>query len=275
MTDNIYKYMSYNGEVVDGKIPLLSHMSMGFQFGYGVFETILIDGGNPIFFSHHCQRLFAALDFIELKHKLSENILEKWVKDLIKVANGSHEKFALKIMVYQGVQSVDVVIVIREFVYHEAMIDKGYNLTMAESRRHSQNSLLTIKSMNYLNNILLKSKLKDADDMVFINENDKITESLFSNIFLVKDNSIYTPRKDQGLLDGIIRKKVVEIVDDLGYKLIEDEIHVSQLESFDEVFLTNSLMGVMYVNKIDKIKYHDRKVSNQIRKTLLECYRKG
>ena len=121
--------------------------------------------------------------------------------------------------------------------------------------------LTSIKSTNYIENILEKQKASKNgyNDVVFFNEKGFVSETSCANIFIVKDNKIVTPHKNDGLLGGIIRNWIL-----VNFDVCEKSITKEELENADEVFLTNSLMGIMSVNKLNNIKFRLRDKSEII-----------
>jgi 4-amino-4-deoxychorismate lyase len=126
------------------------------------------------------------------------------------------------------------------------------NLTISKVRRNSTSRLCYIKSTCYIENLIEKEEAKKNgfDDVIFLNENGYVTETSCANIFIVKNNEIFTPRISDGLLDGIIRRKIIE-----NFKVQEKSITFEELKKSDEVIITNSLMGAMSIKKLDDIKY--------------------
>ena len=97
------------------------------------------------------------------------------------------------------------------------------------------------------------------DEFIFLNTKGEITEGSTTNIFFVKNNKIYTPCTKSGLLNGIMRDYIIE-----NYEVVEKIIVPKDLSEFDEVFLTNSLMGVMRVNSIENNIYNKHIITDEI-----------
>ena len=82
-----------------------------------------------------------------------------------------------------------------------------------------------------------------------------------SNIFFIKEDKIYTPHRNLPILNGIMKEHIFEICKNLNIEVIERETSLKEIENFDFVFISNSLMKVMKVSQINKIVYP---VSNEI-----------
>jgi len=99
----------------------------------------------------------------------------------------------------------------------------------------------------------------DEDYPIFLNSRSLVTEGATSNIFIIIDNKIYTPKLDSGLLNGIIRQYIIS-----NYPVIETDIDLEFLNKADEIFLTNSLFGVMPVSSLENKKLKSQKISREI-----------
>ena len=79
-----------------------------------------------------------------------------------------------------------------------------------------------------------------------------VVSATAGNIFGVKRGVLYTPGEKSGILPGITRKEVIKLAGKLGIKVMEKEFGVNELQTMDEVFLTNTLMGIMPVVRVGK-----------------------
>ena len=93
----------------------------------------------------------------------------------------------------------------------------------------------------------------DYHDCLLVNERKQVVESLNGNIFIVKGKLIKTPPLTDGCLNGILRKKVMDIISKLdGYELQEDSISPFELQKADEMFVVNSIEGIVSITKYRK-----------------------
>lgn len=225
----------------------------GLFFGRGVFETIHFLK-KPILFSYHLERLKEGLIKIGLEPLIEE---EKIKEVLYKISTNN---IVIKIVVTEK----NIIISKRLYPYTEEDYKKGSNLGISKVIKNSTSILTYVKSLNYLENLIEKEKaIKcDLNDIIFLNENKFITETSCANIFIVKDNLISTPKVNDGLLNGIIRRWIIE-----NFKILEKSITLKELLNADEVFITNSLMGIMPVSKIKDKSFLKRKYSDMISKS--------
>lgn len=223
----------------------------GVFFGQGVFETILVRD-VPYFLDFHINRLKEGLKVLDMKPLIEEDELLRYIRKL------DIKDTVLKIAVTEK----NIILTKRENIYTEEMYKRGFSLKISKVLRNSTSILPRIKSTNYIENILeKKNAVKEGyDDALFFNEKGFLCETSVSNIFCIKDKKIYTPSCFNGLLNGTIRDWIIR-----NFEVIECDIKIDDLENMDEVFVTNSLLGIMKVKSIEKIKFNQEIVTNAIR----------
>lgn len=231
----------------------------GIFFGKGVFETILFLE-KPIFLKEHIERLKNGMKELGLEELEEEMLLDYISLNFIK-------NKAVKILVTPQ----NIIITEREIPYIEEDYIQGSSLKLSKVRRNSTSMLCYIKSTNYIENMIEKNKAKEDGfkDVLFLNENGYLSETSCANIFIVKNDKIYTPKVSCGLLNGIIRMWVVK-----NFPIIETELTLDDLKNADEVFITNSLMGIMKVKKFENIEYKNNKIIKNIQLAYQEAIQK-
>lgn len=228
----------------------------GVFFGRGVFETILVKE-TPIFLEEHIKRLNKSI--IELD--LGELITTEDVINFINQHNIKNK--ALKITVTEK----NLIYSIREIKYKDKDYEEGFKVGISKVLRNSTSRIVGFKTLNYLENIIeyelcQRNGLKES---VFFNEQGNLCEGCTSNIFIIKDKTIYTPSVKCGLLPGIVRQWVIN-----NFDVVEKKITKEELLNSDEVFLTNSLVGVIKVSNIE-----NKLFKSEIIKKIKEQYDKA
>ncbi len=118
--------------------------------------------------------------------------------------------------------------------------------------------LSTIKSNNRLINVLASVYASEFgfQNCILINESKNIVEAINANIFIIKGDDIYTPALEQGCINGIIRKKIIEMLEsNKSYKIHQTQISPFELLKCDEIFLTNSIVHIQSVHQYRKKKF--------------------
>ena len=250
-----------NGNLREDKISLDS----GFFFGRGAFETILVKE-KPLFLGAHIERLNSGLNTLNVNKKITEAEIYTATKKL------NCKDCVLKIMASEK----NTIITTREIAYKHSDYEIGFSLGLSKVRRNAHSNLTYVKSFNYIENIIERDKIIDKgyNEALFLNTEGFISEGAVSNIFFIKNGIIFTPKIKCGLLPGITRDFVIRNLLSIGFIVQEGEFTLEELMKAEGVFITNSIMGIMKVNKIeDKVvnestvvseikRYYDRYVEN-------------
>ncbi|AZR74855.1 hypothetical protein BBF96_07210 [Anoxybacter fermentans] len=242
------------------------------MYGYGLFETIKVYNGKIYFFKEHMERLKRGCEILNLELKIPLNIIEEYCYKLIRKNNLNDG--GIRVAYSKNKDKYCLLITTRGNIYKEEIYKKGFKLCFADIKRNPESPLVRIKSNNYIENILSleKARKKGFDEAVFENVYGKICEGTISNIFFIKDNVVYTPSVSCGILPGIIRNKVMNIVKKLNLKLKTGQYHKDDLFNADEIFITNSLLDVMPVNQLEYKKFNLKR--NFITRLLMEELKK-
>lgn len=240
-----------------------------FKFGIGLFETIkVID--KEIFLDEHLDRLFNSIETLNLNYRIEKNQLRKDIKNYIKTNNIKNK--ALRITIFDEGYTFST----RDIIYTEENYNKGFSLNICDKKR-GESFIYKYKTCNYFENVYYKNLAKDNgfDDMIFIDYNNFLLEACFSNIFFIKDKKVFTPSEELYLLNGIIRQKIIKICKENNIEIIEEKIKKEKIYEFDFAFLSNSLMDVIKIEKIDDKLYNsDNKIFNKIKILLENEYKK-
>ncbi len=240
--------MIINNTIVDSDTMLPDR---GYFYGYGVFETLRVINGTIIFLEEHLSRLNKGLMYLGIQKAINE----KEVKAAIRA-----------LPCYNGVIKINVseentVFTTRPMSYNQEQYEEGYRLTLSRVKRNPTSHTVSIKSMNYLDNIieLEKAKKHGFNDALFLNIHDEICETAVANLFIIEDNKIITPEGSSGLLRGIMRQWVMDT-----YPVMEEGITLSRLLSSEGVFATNSVMGIIKVIALDEFTLNQHRMVQQI-----------
>ena len=233
---------------------MLIELDEGYSFGLGLFETILLYNGKPVFLDEHLARINNSIENLALNiDKLEKNEVFQYLNN----NKNTLEYEVLKIVLSEK----NRLFLKREYTYTEKDYQRAFNLNISEVRRNESSIFTFHKTLNYGDNILEKRKSKKLgyDEPIFLNSKNQITEGATSNIFVVVGDKIYTPKLSCGLLNGIVRQYIIS-----NYDVIESEIDLEFLNNADEIFLTNSLFGIIPVNNLEKKVFKSKEISKEI-----------
>ena len=239
---------------------MLIELDEGYSFGLGLFETILLYKGKPVFLDEHLARINKSIVDLGLN-------IDKLERDeVFQYLNNNKNTFE-----YEGLKIVlsekNRLFLKREYTYTEKDYQRALSLNISKVRRNESSIFTFHKTLNYGDNILEKRKSKKLgyDEPIFLNSKNQITEGAASNIFMVVEDKIYTPKLSCGLLNGIVRQYIIS-----NYNVIEKEIDIEFLNNANEISLTNSLFGIMPVNNLEKKVFKSQEIS----KNILQNYKK-
>lgn len=267
---HLNKYIFLNGKIIPDTDGHISFKDRGFLYGDGIFETLRSYKGGPFKLAEHIERLHASAKTLKIPLKYTTDELIKSVEELIK-KNEVPDAY-IRITLSRGIGNnglaIDdnpnptLLIQVKPFKpYREELYEKGMALFVSGARRSTTCPVSRHKTTNLLTSILLKEEAreKSAHEAVVINTDGHVAECIVSNVFIVYNKNVITPSLDTNILPGITRKTVLDICKDRGVHAVEDRFKIETMMNADEVFLTNSLMEIMPVSKVE-----DKKIGKTI-----------
>ncbi len=274
-----------NGEFVpkhEAKVSVYDH---GYLYGDGVFEGIRVYSGNVFRLKEHLVRLFESAKSILLEIPYTLEELTELVAETIRKNQLSDGYIRLVVSRGTGNLGLDpascpvatVVIIAEQLALFPAeFYETGIPIITVATRRNRPDVLSPqVKSLNYLNNILVKieAKLAGVLEALMLNEQGYVAEGSGDNVFLVKGNKLITPPSSAGALEGITRNAIMEIGKKLGYEVREELFTRHDVYVAEEVFLTGTAAEVIAVTKVDGRTIGDGKPGAHTNR-LLEEFRK-
>jgi branched-subunit amino acid aminotransferase/4-amino-4-deoxychorismate lyase len=250
----ILPVVSLDGEWVNASHVRISPLGDGFMFGRGVFETIRVLSGRPVFVQAHLARISRSAAAVGLQWEPVLADVAARCEELVRLNELSEG--SLKLVVFADVDGVSELMVARDFVYPEAAYSNGFSVavTRTESCTLMRPAAAGHKVTSYLKNLLARETARGQghDETLFVGAADQVIEGSASNVFIVRNGEVLTPPVEAGVLPGIVR---AEILKRCGGRVREQNFTLAELKSADEVFLTNALMGVMPVRRVDDRTY--------------------
>jgi branched-chain amino acid aminotransferase len=279
------QFVYLNGKLVpieEAKISVLDH---GFLYGNGLFETMRAYRNYGIFRLHqHLDRLFRSAEVIGLKVEYSVESIEKAIVETL-AAIGLEDSGYIRLTISQGAgapgpdpttcEVPTFLIVAKPFSpYPQDLYQNGAHAIVSKIRRNSQSPIPKLKSLNFLENILSRAEAmqKSAQESIFLDTDGYLAEGSMSNVFFVKSGELYTPSTQRAVLPGITRDVVLEIASFNNIPIQIGDWTLEQLLGSDEAFLTNSLMELMPLTKIDAVNIDDGR-SGRMTKNLMAFYK--
>ncbi|HEX7055625.1 MAG TPA: branched-chain-amino-acid transaminase [Bacilli bacterium] len=274
-----------NGEYVTKENAKVSVYDHGFLYGDGIFEGIRVYNGNIFKCKEHLQRLYDSAKSIKLDIPLSPQEMQEVLAETIR-RNGLKDGY-IRLVVSRGPGDLgldprrsphpNVIVIVEQLaIYSEEAYRLGLRTISVSQRRNIPDALNPkIKSLNYLNNILVKiqANLAEVGEAIMLNAQGYVAEGSSDNIFIVKNGIVYTPPCYVGALGGITRMAIIEICERIGYKLKEEPFTLHDVYVADEVFFTGTAAEVIAVREVDGRTIGEGK-AGPITLKLLEEFRK-
>ncbi|WP_415880006.1 aminodeoxychorismate lyase [Methylomonas sp. TEB] len=231
----------------------------GFQYGDGLFETIEVLQGKPLFFDRHLTRLAEGCRRLRIPMP-DAVLLETEARQLCE----SSERAVLKLIVTRGsggrgYRQPEQVIPTRLFSLHPypdyplQLQTDGIAARFCEQRLSLNPSLAGIKHMNRLEQILARAEWQDdsIQEGLMLDTQDQVVEGTMSNLFIVKSGSLYTPPLGQCGVAGIVRQLIMAFAQCSKLPLFEQAIDQTAVLQADELFVSNSVIGIWPIKRLE------------------------
>ena len=256
MDDEIF----LNGDFVSKSNAQISIMDRGFLFGDGVYELIPIYNGKIFLIDKHLSRLENSLKLINMKSNFTEIVnIKGTIEHLIQTNN--YKNVFIYIHITRGIQNqrqhiypseIKPTVLIMGEQYHSftmEQINKGFKACIQNDYRWAKSN---IKSISLLGNVLLKNLAAEQGMFeTILMKNNKLTEGSASNVFIVKDQIIQTPKLSNELLPGVTRNLIIGLLQDKNIQVKECDISEDDVKNADEVWCSSSTNEVVPIVNID------------------------
>ena len=247
-----------NGEYVAASDLRISPFDHGFLYGLGFFETFRTYGGKVLFFEAHMERLQTALQQYRIHMPYASNEILEVVKRLNEQAGGLDGYFRLNVSAGEhsiGLQPTEYsepnVILFRKEL-HVSPYGQEKTAQWLETSRNSPEQGVRVKSHHYGNNVLGRFELPSlaTQEGFFLTEEGYVAEGITSNIFWAKNDILYTPSLETGILPGITREWVIQKAKKLGIQVEIGLFTRSNVEQASECFITNSVQALVPIDQL-------------------------
>ncbi|WP_194436233.1 aminodeoxychorismate lyase [Vibrio fluminensis] len=261
-----------NGQPTDS----ISLLDRSFQYGDGCFTTMLTRDGAVECWSYHLQRMQACLDALAIPHPDWQKV-ELWLKQA-----ANHDSLAgLKLHIsrgeggrgYSATQVSAPNVTISDFAFpahYYQWQQEGIELGVCQTRLGLNPLLAGHKHNNRLEQVLVKAELdqRQLSDGVVLNLSEHIVETSMANLFWWKEQELYTPDLTMSGVAGVARRRVLDIAQQQKINLHVGEFALTDLLDADEVFITNSILGVAPIKGIEGQSFQIGKQTRSIQEML-------
>lgn len=263
----------YNGEIFEKELNL-SPQHRAIRYGDGVFETIKVIDGNLMYAPLHQERLFKGMEVLGIdKSKFSWDKIENQSRRLMQVEERKDGIIRINVLRKGMVKPkihyhFDIII---EFLKDETagkyLLNKsGLQIGFFDEYFIQPDKLSNIKSNNRtLYSIAQQQMPLNFDDVLLFNNRGQIADATIYNVFWIKDGKVFTNPKEDGGVDGVMRKVIIENLKGTEHEVVISSIDKSGILEADEIFLTNVVKGMRWVREVEGKEY-----SQKITKSIFE-----
>jgi branched-chain amino acid aminotransferase len=253
------------GELREVRERHISALDRGFALGDGIFETIRVAGGRAFRLGDHLARLRASARVVQMPVPWTDAVLAEGIAEVLR-ANGLGEA-VVRLTISRGIAvergllpsgSVEPTLVIQASSFRELapeVLARGFSARISSVRRNEFSPASRIKACNYLDNLLarLEAHRSGTDEAIMLNSSGYLACCSTANLHLVSGDRLRTPALECGVLAGVTRQVVRELAAPCGLQWEEAWLRPDDVLSADEAFLTNSVLGIVPLTRVDGV----------------------
>ncbi|WP_027075845.1 aminotransferase class IV [Maribacter antarcticus] len=257
--------VNFNGTLLKEDAYFLNSANRGLRYGDSLFEAIRVVNGSVYFLEEHYLRLMSSMRILrmEIPMEFTMEFLEAEILRVI-AALGVNKTYRVRFAVFRNdgglylpeTNSISYCIEAKVLDHPFYTIsDAPYEVELFKDFFVNKDMLSNLKTNNRILNVVgsVFAKENDYHNCLLINGDKMVVEALNGNVFLVSGKTIKTPPLKDGCLNGILRKKIVELLQKSQvYEFKEESISPFELQKADEIFITNTISGIIPVYKYRK-----------------------
>ena len=245
-----------NGSLIPLSQARISPIDYGFLHGYGLFETMRAYSGHVFRLEKHLARLERSARALNIDLDGTAK-LEKAVHDTLRANQLSDARIRISVSPGEEEIAADIpakgeptvfIMAISYVPPSEAVYRRGFTAILSRVHRSTRSPSSGLKSLSSLDILLARQEAATfgVDHAILLNDDGLVSEGSSSNVFHVKDGTLFTPAEHCGILPGITREVVMrDLAPSLGISTKEVDVALVDLLEADEAFLTNSMIEVM------------------------------
>lgn len=249
-----------NGTIASAGDTRIDPADRGFLLGDGLFETMLVRKGKIAFFEEHLLRLMKSAETIGLGMPYAPDELLQACRDLLKANElAEYDRASLRMTLTRGPGPRGLALpaepkpTVLISAAAGAAAPERLSLATVSPRRNPWSPSARLKALPYLDNVLAKegAREKGADDALILDTGGMVACTSAANIFIWEGDTLLTPADRGAILPGITRAALLELAPGIGIDMREEDIAPQRLAHASGIFVTNSLMGLVPVSRID------------------------
>ena len=238
----------------------------GYRYGDGLLETMKVLNSRILLAGYHFERLFTSFSLLKYeipglvtKEKLEQDILHLCTR------NGCEKLARVRLSVFRGnggLYEDDKMLqyLIECWPLNESvnkLNENGLVIDIYPDAQKSCDKFSNLKSANFLPYTMAAHYAKEnkLNDCLVLNATGSIADSTIANVFIIKNDVVITPGLEAGCINGVMRRHLLAKMPDAGYAVRETSVLVTDIETADEIFLTNAVNGIRWVRQFKDMIY--------------------
>jgi branched-chain amino acid aminotransferase/4-amino-4-deoxychorismate lyase len=245
----------------------------GLLLGDGLFETVLAEAGRLDAFEAHAERMIRGCGVLGLPPPTAEALREA-AEAALRDRGLAEARAAVRLTwtAGSGGRGLDRPEPPTPRLFASAApapaSDTPAALVTADVRRNAASPVSRLKTLAYLDNVLARRQARaaGADEALMLNTEGRVAGAAVANLFWIAGERLLTPALDCGVLDGVMRGRVIAAARRLGVPVAEIAAPPGALAAADALFLTNSLIGVRPVSSLDGRAFPPHRLAERLRR---------
>jgi len=253
------------------------------HYGDGLFETILCDNNKLYYWQQHLQRLQASAEQLNINCPQEQTLLDDISRMLAE--NKPQAACAIKIIISRGagergykfsrnIAASRLVMLSPLDAGHSSLLNRKLlsgELFICKQQASINESLAGLKHLNRLENVMARNEWNaDYIDGLMLNANQHVIEGTMSNLFAIRDGQLFTPDLNLSGVNGIMREIIIGLASKNNIETAVTDLTIDDLRAMDELFISNSLIGMKAVTKLGDSLYESRQLSDMFFAELLK-----
>lgn len=270
--------VNFNGDFFSEDTTILTHDNRGLKYGDALFEALRCVNNTLFFWEDHYFRLMASMRILrmEIPMEFTLEFLEAEIKKTISQNSEMGEALRVRLTIFRNsgglytpkTNDISYLIEVSPLSSPFYLVsEEPYEVELFKDFYLNKDMLSNLKTTNKILNVVagVYAEENGYANCLLVNSDKNVVEAINGNLFLAKGTQVKTPPLSDGCLDGIIRKKLMEVIGSAeGMELVEESISPFELQKADELFLTNSIMGIQSIGK-----YRKKEFGNAVAKSLV------
>jgi branched-chain amino acid aminotransferase len=258
------EYLLYNNKFYKSTDSVIDFNNHSLKYGDGLFETMKVEYFVIMLRQYHFERLFNGLKVLgfNIPSFFTPEFIEKQLYELLdrnvhtQIARVRLTVFRDSADLFDNNNSLNYILQSFSLDQYEELNDKGLSLGVYKDWRKPCDIFSNLKTNSHLPYFMAAqfASINKLSDSVILNMFGNVCDTSIANIFILKDNVISTPSLQDGCIAGVMRRHVIQKLG-IHYTVVERSITPRELWEADEVFLTNTIRGIRWVEKFEGKKY--------------------